>query len=224
MGREFYLQLHPMKPEGFEPLVAILRGERHETRSGPEAVLSFLEHQWERRFETMAKRGFLTRHRIVRNAIREDVLCFALPWIFVLSAGMGVSAWDLVRQQGSLYVLSVQSTVGLALIIIGLTIALVAQATLWQFYSSTLVIKEDHRLITHGIYRLTRHPIYLGSIMACIGVPVYVSSLYGLLTMSALIPVFLNRIRIEERMLIDEFGDSYRVYKEATSKLIPFIY
>ncbi len=172
----------------------------------------------------MAKHGFLKRHRIVRNAIREDVLCFALPWIFVLSAGMGISGWDLVRRQGSLYVLSVQSTVGLALMIIGSTILLVAQVTLWRFYSSTLVIKEDHRLITHGIYRLTRHPIYLGNIMFFIGVSVYASSLYGLLTMSALIPVFLKRIRIEERLLTDEFGDAHRTYKKATSKLIPFIY
>jgi protein-S-isoprenylcysteine O-methyltransferase Ste14 len=40
----------------------------------------------------------------------------------------------------------------------------------------------------------------------------------------ALIPVFLNRIRIEERMLIEEFGDAYREYRETTRKLIPFVY
>ncbi len=174
--------------------------------------------------QRMAEHGFLKRHRIVRNAIREDVVCFALPWIFVLSAGMGVSGWDLVKRQETLYVLSVQSTVGLALMIIGFTIILVAHVTLWRFYSSTLVIKEDHRLITHGIYRLTLHPIYLGNIMFFIGVPLFVSSLYGLLTLSALIPVFLNRIRIEERLLTDEFGDAYRAYMGTTKRLIPFIY
>ncbi len=172
----------------------------------------------------MAKRGFLARHGIVRNAIREDVLFFLLPAAFVYFAGMVVSAWDLVRQQGSLYILSVQSIVGLALIVIGLTILFVATGTLRRSYSSTLVIREDHQLITHGVYRFTRHPIYLGAIMVCIGVPVYVSSLYGLLIMSVLIALVLNRIRIEERMLTDEFGDAYRTYKEATSKLIPFIY
>jgi len=172
----------------------------------------------------MAKRGFLARHGIVRNAIREDVLFFFLPWILVMFAGMVVSAWDLVRQQGSLYILSVQSMVGLALIVIGFTIAVVAQITLWRFYSSTLVIKENHQLITHGVYRFTRHPIYLGVIMVFIGIAVGASSMYGLLIMSALTPVFLNRIRMEERMLTDEFGDAYRTYKEDTSKLIPFIY
>ena len=172
----------------------------------------------------MAKRGFLTRHRIVRNAIREDMLYFALPALLVLVAGTGIIVWDLVRQQGGLYVFSVQNFVGVALIAIAFPIVLVAHITLRRSYSSTLVIREDHQLITHGIYRYTRHPIYLGTIMVAIGLPVYASSLYGLLAMSALIPVFLIRIRIEERLLTDEFGDAYRTYKEATSKLIPFVY
>ena len=153
------------------------------------------------------------------------MLFFALPAILVLSAGLAVSVWDLARRQGSLDILSVQSIVGLALIVIGFPIVLVAHITLRRFYSSTLVIRKDHQLITHGVYRFTRHPIYLGTLMVvCIGVPVCVSSLYGLLTMSALIPLILNRIRIEERMLTEEFGDAYRTYREATSKLIPFIY
>ena len=54
--------------------------------------------------------------------------------------------------------------------------------------------------------------------------PVYASSLFGLLTMLVLIPILLNRIRMEERLLTEEFGDAYRTYKETTSKLIPFIY
>jgi protein-S-isoprenylcysteine O-methyltransferase Ste14 len=64
--------------------------------------------------------------------------------------------------------------------------------------------------------------MYLGVIMVAIGIPVYASSLHGLLIMLALIPVVLNRIRIEERMLTDEFGDAYRTYRESTCKLIPF--
>lgn len=135
-----------------------------------------------------------------------------------------LSAWDLVRQQGSLYTLSAQRVVGLAPIVTGLAVAIIAAGTLRRFYSSTLVIREDHQLITRGIYRFTRHPTYLGAIMVCIGVPVQASSLFGFLTMSALCPLFLRRIRIEERMLIEEFGDAYRAYEKATKKLIPFVY
>ena len=172
----------------------------------------------------MAKLGFLQRHGIVRSAIREDILNFFLPWIVALCAGFMLCASDLVRQHGSLYVLSRQSIVGIALFVIGYTILLVAHITLWRFCSSTLVIKEDHRLITHGVYRFTRHPIYLGTIMATIGLSVYASSLYGFIAMLAQFPIFLNRIRIEERLLTEEFGDEYRAYKKAVSKMIPFIY
>ncbi len=183
----------------------------------------------------MAKRGFLARHRIVRNAIREDVLYFAIPALFVFCAGLVVSGrdgydgllskiWELVMQPRSLYLLSVPNIVGLVFCVVGLTTALVAVGTLKRSYASTLVIREDHQLITHGIYRFTRHPVYLGVIIVVMGVPMYASSLYGFLTMSVLIPLFLNRIRIEERVLTEEFGDAYRMYRETTSKLIPFIY
>jgi protein-S-isoprenylcysteine O-methyltransferase Ste14 len=86
------------------------------------------------------------------------------------------------------------------------------------------VIREDHQLITHGIYSLSRHPIYFGVLIAIMGLPVLAQSLYGFLVLSLLIPIFLNRIRMEEELLAEEFGDAYRTYKEATKKLIPFVY
>ena len=183
----------------------------------------------------MAMHDFLRRHRIVRNAIRKDLLFFGIPAILVFFSGLILSArdgydgllttiWDLVRHPEHLDKLSVQNVAGLLLCVAGLTIMFVAVGTLWRFYASTLVIREGHRLITHGIYRFTRHPMYLGAIIVCISVPVYATSLYGLLAMSILIPIGLNRIRLEEKLLTEEFGEVYRRYRKATSKLIPFIY
>ncbi len=54
--------------------------------------------------------------------------------------------------------------------------------------------------------------------------PIFVSSLYGFFAMSLLIPFFFYRISIEERMLIEEYGDKYWTYCETTRKLIPFIF
>ena len=185
----------------------------------------------------MAKRGFLKRHGIVRNAIGADLLQFALPGMTVFCMelyfcgryGDGLSGfwgviWDLVKQPQNLIRFPVQRIIGLALFIIGLIIMLVGQTTLWRNYSGTVLIRVDHQLITHGIYRFTRNPIYLGGIMAVAGLPVYAASLYGFLTMLVLIPIILNRIRLEEKLLTEEFGDAYQTYKETTKKLIPFIY
>ena len=183
----------------------------------------------------MAGRRFLAKHGIVRNAMREDLLFFLLPagLVFVTALvvttrtgyhGLWATIWELLSHPGSFFTLPVHSVAGSVIFVIGLTVAIVAQATLWRSYHSTLIVTEDQQLITRGIYRLARHPLYLGVLIAAIGIPVYASSLYGLLIMFVLIPLILNRIRIEERMLTEHFGDVYRKYRETTSKLIPFVH
>jgi len=130
----------------------------------------------------------------------------------------------MVKQPQNLSMFPMQSIIGLALFFIGLTIMLLGQATLWRNYSGTVVIREDHQLITHGIYRFTRNPIYLGMIMVITGLPLYAATVYGFLISLLLIPIILNRIRLEEELLAEEFQDAYQNYKESTNKLIPFIY
>ena len=181
----------------------------------------------------MSKGGFLERHGIVRNAIRKDVFYFALPavTVFFIELVFCASAlprfwgtiWDLITHPQNLFVFPVSTVVGLALFVVGLTIMLVGQITLWRNYSGTVVIRKDHQLITHGIYRFTRNPMYLGLIMAVTGLPVYAASLYGFLASLVLIPIILNRIRLEEKLLSAEFQDAYQSYKETTKRLIPFI-
>ena len=187
----------------------------------------------------MANNGFLKRHGIVRNAIKEDILFFAIPAFTVFCIGLifcaraGARAgltnfwgivWGLVKQPQDLFTLPMHSRMGLAAIMIGLTIMIVGQATLWRNYSATVVIREDHQLITHGIYHFTRNPIYLGLIIVVIGLPIFAASPYGFVSMLVLIPIILNRIRLEERLLTEEFQEGFRKYKETTKKLIPFIY
>ena len=187
----------------------------------------------------MAKKGFPKKHGFIRNAIRDDILQFAIPGMIVFFiellfcavdgarnglSGVWGTVWGLVTHPQNLSTFSVQSIIGLALFIIGLIIMIVGQATLRRNYSGTVVIRDDHQLITHGIYRFTRNPMYLGLIMVVIGLPVYAVSLYGFLTSLILVPIILNRIRLEEKLLTAEFQDDYQKYKETTKKLIPFIY
>ena len=183
----------------------------------------------------MAGSGFLAKHRLKRHAIRKDLLCFGIPAFTVFCAGLVFSVgegweglprtvWRLVRDPSGLARLPLQSIIGPVLILAGFTILFVSVGTLRRFYASTLVIREGHQLVTHGIYRFSRHPIYLGVIMIAFGVPAYVSSVLGLVTMSALVPIFLGRIKLEEGLLIEEFGDAYRTYRRTTGKLIPFVH
>jgi protein-S-isoprenylcysteine O-methyltransferase Ste14 len=174
---------------------------------------------------------------IVKSAIRKDLLLFFLPFLAFIVLEMnvcelhgdGVSGiwgviWRLVKQPQDLFMLPWHRAIGLVLFVLGLTIMIAGQATLWRSYSGFVIIRKDHRLITHGIYRFSRNPIYLGVLIVFIGLPVYAASLYGLLMVVLLIPILLNRIRLEERLLAEAFRDAYQKYRNRTRKLIPFIY
>ncbi len=187
----------------------------------------------------MEKKGFPKRHGIIRNAIRDDILQFAIPGMTVFFiellfcardgarnglSGFWGTVWGLVKHPQNLSMFPALKIVGLALYIVGLTIMIVGQVTLRRNYSGTVVIRVDHQLITHGIYRFTRNPMYLGLIMVVTGLPVFAASMYGFLISLVLIPIILNRIGLEEELLTEEFQDAYQKYKEITKKLIPFIY
>ncbi len=183
----------------------------------------------------MEDHGFLKRHGIVRSAIRADIVFFAIPGMTVLVLGLyfctkaGLSgfwgiAWNLITHPQELSELPLHRIVGLAFFFLGLAVATIGQIPLWKNYSGTVVIREGHQLVTHGLYRFTRNPMYLGVITALIGLPMFASSLYGVLTMSALVPIFLIRIRLEEKLLTEEFQEQYQKYKSTTKRLIPFIF
>ena len=175
-------------------------------------------------------------HRIVRHRIKEDIVYFGVPAALVFLGGLVACAatgrYDglvtalrgLILHPSRIATLSANNIIGYVMLFVGLSIAVIAAVTLRWFYASTLVIREDHELITHGLYRFTRHPIYFGVLIVCYSVPVFASSLLGFLIMTALIPLFLNRIRMEEKLPTDEFADAYHKYRGATKKLVPFVY
>jgi len=158
-----------------------------------------------------------------RHAIKADAW-FLVPAFFLYVGGMALVAWEVSRREAETGVAQALNPLGLLLVAVGLVFVLVAAFTLRTNYSSSLVIRKDHELVTHGIYRVVRNPIYLGAILVTIGVPIGTSSWIALPPMLLLIPLFMYRMRIEERLLLEEFGDDYRAYMARTKRLLPFLY
>ena len=145
--------------------------------------------------------------------------------LFLFFSALIVTLWDFVMVQGMTFRLSlVNVAAGLGLFLMGVYVRVVAMRTLGKYFSPELRTLQDHRLVKHGIYRYIRHPAYLGTSLFSIGIPLIFSSLYGFLLMLALSLSYLYRIRIEESVLLEEFGDEYRKYMKKTKKIFPFIY
>lgn len=153
---------------------------------------------------------------------RKQDVYFQVSGLILLIAILIVSFGNL---DGPVYTIqSPLNIIGIIMFIIGLIISINAQATITKNYSWTLQIREGHTLVTNGLYTYVRHPVYLGTFIRVIAIPIYASSLLGFLLGLLAIPILNYRIGLEERMLVEEFGEEYKQYKEHTWKLFPFIY
>jgi len=139
-------------------------------------------------------------------------------------SALAVSILDFIIVQRMVYRLDLVSLTGLILGLVGFAIRTQARRTLGKSWSPVVRILPEHKLITYGIYRHVRHPGYLGEILAYFLVPALFRSLYGFLITIFLIPLILYRIKIEENMLIEKFGEEYRDYVQNSKKLIPYVY
>ncbi len=103
----------------------------------------------------------------------------------------------------------------------GILMLVLTHRALSIHWSTTLQFKEGHSLITTGPYSLIRHPMYTSLSIIFIGLAI-VSSFWPLWILVLLMTIFFFRIvRIEEDMMIDEFGDEYVSYIERTGRYLP---
>jgi protein-S-isoprenylcysteine O-methyltransferase Ste14 len=114
---------------------------------------------------------------------------------------------------------------GTVLLAVGLWLFYRAHADLGTFWSVTLEVRENHRLISHGVYRRVRHPMYsalfLYSVGQALAVPNWVAGPSYLISFAIL---FAFRIRAEEQMMVEAFGDEYVTYMARTKRLLPGVW
>ena len=89
-------------------------------------------------------------------------------------------------------------------------------------WSVTLQILPEHTLVTHGVYRYIRHPMYAAHLLWAIGQGLLLSNwLAGWILLVTFVPLYLFRAPKEEQLLLDQFGDDYRHYMARTGGIIP---
>ena len=114
---------------------------------------------------------------------------------------------------------------GFPLIIGGLIIRWIAIMQLGNAFTVDVAINNEVNLKTDGIFEQIRRPSYLGMLLVVTGFAATMASFYSFLVL--VVPVFVAivyRISVEEKVLIDEFGESYTVYMRSTKMLIPGIF
>jgi protein-S-isoprenylcysteine O-methyltransferase Ste14 len=115
--------------------------------------------------------------------------------------------------------------VGVAILVAGLALRAWAMAVLGRDYTRTLRVAHDQQVVTAGPYRLIRHPGYTGSLLVWTGYALGTGSWIALLVVIMLLLVAYGwRIRAEEAVLVNSFGERYIDYQRGTRRLLPFVY
>jgi len=115
--------------------------------------------------------------------------------------------------------------VGTVVLIAGAGFRLWAMLELGRFFTVTVTIQKNHRLVDTGPYRALRHPSYTGLLLALVGLGIALDNWLSLLALFALPLIgILVRIRVEEAALSDALGGSYASYAARTDRLIPGVW
>jgi len=115
--------------------------------------------------------------------------------------------------------------VGIILTISGQLLFLIAQKQN-KFFSSTVRIQtnREHVVCKTGLYKIVRHPAYMGSIIQALGFPLLFGSLWSIFPICLLIILFITRTNMEDKTLYNELK-GYPEYSNSTRfKIIPYVW
>jgi protein-S-isoprenylcysteine O-methyltransferase Ste14 len=111
---------------------------------------------------------------------------------------------------------------GIVAVVAALVMFRLTHKALGRYWSVSLQLREEHKLITKGIYSRIRHPMYsafwLWAIAQALLLPNWIAGFAGIVGFGTL---YLLRVGHEEKLMVDAFGDEYRAYMERTGRLLP---
>ncbi|WP_375785212.1 protein-S-isoprenylcysteine O-methyltransferase [Bradyrhizobium sp. Pha-3] len=185
-------------------------------------------------FVAMAVGWYLIRYRFARRARREKVLRSArgarentlllisltglgiVPFVYIVTAMPQFASYDFRPAQAWL---------GVFVAIAALVMFRLTHRALGRNWSVSLDVRENHHLITDGIYQKIRHPMYsafwLWAAAQALLLPNLVAGFAGLIGFGTL---FFGRVAREEKMMLETFGDEYREYMARTGRIIPRLF
>ena len=154
------------------------------------------------------------------------------PWDKVLSPAMAITPLLILMVAGLDERFHWSAELGIGLQVTGLVLAIAGYAlATWamlanRFFSGVVRIQTErgHKVVDGGPYAIVRHPGYTGNLIACIGFPLALSSLWAFIPVALVLIVTVVRIRLEDRTLQAELAGYAEYTRRTRFRLIPGIW
>lgn len=134
------------------------------------------------------------------------------PALVVADALAPISSLDSLAMAG----------IGAAMLAVGATIALVAQAQMGAAWRAGIDTSDEYPLVTHGVFRFVRNPFYVGMSLASLGAALMAPTVAGFIAWTVLVIGCNIDVRfVEEPHLHAAHGATYQCYTEETGRFLP---
>ncbi|MCK4308015.1 isoprenylcysteine carboxylmethyltransferase family protein [candidate division WOR-3 bacterium] len=148
--------------------------------------------------------------------------------IFIFS--IFVFAFFFIRDENFLVPLSYQlnsilQLVGMALLTLWIILAWWGILSLGEFSAARWSrLKDGHQIVKTGLYRYVRHPLYASRTLAYLGLFLLSQNFFFLILIVILLPLLYMQAKLEENLLIEVFGEEYKIYRKTTGMLFPLLF
>jgi protein-S-isoprenylcysteine O-methyltransferase Ste14 len=170
-------------------------------------------------FERKAKKVGVSKSLFGRR--ESSILGFAFLGLFVIPALYALSGFPASLDRPFIPVIT---WLGLVALCAALWLFRRSHKDLGRNWSISLQLREQHALVKTGVYRFIRHPMYSSFFLLAVAQMLLLSNWFvdaaGLLGAGGF---YAFRIRREEEMMLESFGDEYRAYMAETKQLIPWV-
>jgi len=186
-------------------------------RLSPDALLAILWTVW---FAVWWLAALFTARTVARQSIAGRLahtllICAGAALIVRRTAPSGLLARPFVPR------LVWIGWFGVLVAVVGLAHTVRARVHLGRLWSGAVTLKADHAIVRSGPYALTRHPIYTGLLLALCGTALARGTLGDLAGLALVVAGVMLKIRQEEALLTEHFGDAYRAYQAEVPSVIP---
>ncbi len=112
--------------------------------------------------------------------------------------------------------------IGVAVFIFALWLLWRSHADLGRAWSITTEVKAGQRLVSDGVYKYIRHPMYAAHLLWGIAQALLIWNwISGPASLVIFIPLYFLRVAREEKVMLEEFGEEYQAYMDRTGRIIP---
>jgi protein-S-isoprenylcysteine O-methyltransferase Ste14 len=164
--------------------------------------------------------GKPTRQKQATGSRILQLVLLLVAYVLIVNGSVG---WNWLNQR-VVPAGRASTAAGYGLLLAGMLFAGWARLFLGGNWSSNVTLKQDHTLVRSGPYRIVRHPIYTGLLVALSGTAIAIGELRCFLGVVLAAVAWKIKSISEEALMVQEFGDQYTRYREQVKGLVPYLW